>query len=93
MDPQIEELKELVRQNTALTRETHAMVKSMHRASVWGRVFKFVWVGFIVATSVASFIYLSPYLKQIGALYDSIQEGLEQARQIGQQFQGGGGAQ
>ena len=90
MDPQIEELKELVRQNTALTQETNAIVKSIHRASVWGRVLKFVWIGLIVAVSVGSLVYLAPYLAQMQAFIENAQEAIDQAKQIGSQLQGGG---
>jgi len=91
MDPQIEELKQLVRENTALTQETNAMVKSLHRASVWGRAVKFIWIGLIVAISIGSFVYLAPYLQQMQAFIESAQEAIQQAQQLGSQFQGGGG--
>ena len=90
MEP-IEELKELVRQNTALVQETNAMVKAMHRASVWGRVVKFIWLGLIVAISIGSFVYLAPYLQQMQVFIESAQEAIQQAQQLGAQFQGGGG--
>ena len=88
MDPQIEQLKELIRQNTALTQEVHAMVKSMHRTAVWGRVGKFIWLVVIAAFSVGAFFYLLPYLQEMKELYDTAQQALEQARQFGNQFQG-----
>ena len=87
MDPQIEELKQLVRENTVLTQETHKMVKAMHRASVWGRILKFVWIGLIVAASVGALVYLGPYLQQLQALYGEIQNALQEARELGSQFQ------
>jgi hypothetical protein len=83
MDPQIEELKQLVRQNTALTQETHAMVKSMHRAAVWGKVGKFLWIGALVALSVGAYVYFAPYIEQMMELYQSAQEAFEQAKQLG----------
>ena len=86
-DQQIEELKELVRQNTALTQETHAMVKSMHRTAVWGKVFKFLWIGLLIALSFGAYIYFAPYLEQMMALYQTAQEALQQAQQFGGQFQ------
>ncbi|MDP4020726.1 MAG: hypothetical protein Q8P58_01640 [Candidatus Adlerbacteria bacterium] len=87
MDPQIDELKELVRQNTAISQETNKMVRALHRASVWGRVFRVVWIGLIIAVSIGAFVYLGPYIEQVMALYDSAQQALEQARQLGSQFQ------
>jgi len=87
MDPQIEELKELIRQNTALTGEVHAMVKSMRRGALISTIMRFAWIGLIVAVSIGTFVYFAPYLQQIQALYDSIQEALQQAQQISSQFQ------
>lgn len=87
MDPQIEQLKELIRQNTALTQETHAMVKSMHRATVWRSVFKFIWIAVVVAASFGLYIYLAPYLQQMMDFYEVLQQAMEQAQQFGGQFQ------
>ena len=86
-DQQIEELKELVRQNTALTQETHAMVKSMHRTAVWGKVFKFLWIGLLIALSFGAYIYFAPYLEQMMTMYESVQQAFDQAQQFGSQFQ------
>jgi len=86
-DQQIEELKELVRENTALIKETHGMVKSLHRASVWRTTLKFIWIGIIVAISFGAYIYLQPYLEQVMRLYETAASTLEQARQFGSQFQ------
>ena len=90
MDPQIEELKELVRQNTAISQETNKIVRSLHRASVWGRVFKFIWIGLIVAVSIGAFVYLGPYIEQFQMLYNQAQDALQQAQQFGNQFQNPG---
>lgn len=86
MNPEIEELKQLIRQNTALTQEVHGMVKSLHRASIWSKVLRGVWIAFVVASAIGAFVFLGPYLQQIGALYESIQEALQMAQQ---QFGGG----
>lgn len=81
---QIEELKELVRQNTALAKETHAMVKSMRNASRWARLLKLLWIVLIAAISFGAYIYLQPYLENIMQLYTTAQGAVEQARQFGQ---------
>ena len=86
-DQQIDELKELVRQQTAIIKEMHSLVKSMHRASVWRTTLKFIWIGIIVAISFGAYIYLQPYLEQVMQLYQAAAGTLEQARQFGSQFQ------
>ncbi len=87
MDPQIEELKALIRQNTELVQETNAIVKSLRRSGRISTVMRFLWVGLIVAFSIVSYVYFAPYLEQIQALYGQIQDAIQEARNIGSQFQ------
>ena len=73
-DPQqIEELKELVRQNIALSQETNKMIHSM-RTSAWvSRGIRALWVLGIIAISVYSYLYFQPYLNQILGFYGNLQ--------------------
>ena len=84
MDPQIEQLKELVRQNIALTQETHDMVRSIRRSGYTNMVFKVLWWVVIFGGSwVAYYLYVQPYVDQLLQLYTHMQAGGAQAQGIG----------
>ena len=85
MDPQIEELKELVRQNITLSQETNNIVHGMRTAARWSRLFRLLWVIAILVASVAAYLYFAPYLNQIIDLYSQAQAALEQLRGFGGQ--------
>jgi hypothetical protein len=71
-DPDIEQLKELVRQNIALTQETNRMVRGMRNA---GRLKSFAWWLFVVASIGVSvwsyFTFIAPRIEQIKNIYET----------------------
>ena len=79
MDPQIEELKELVRQNIALSTETNKIVRGMRNTGRMGVVMKIIFWIIIIASSVASYYYFLPYFTKIEKWYTGIQNGAQQA--------------
>ncbi|MBI2005011.1 hypothetical protein HYS79_02525 [Patescibacteria group bacterium] len=85
MDPQIEELKELVRQNITLSQETNNIVHGMRSAARWSRLFRMVWIVAILIASGAAYLYFAPYLEQIIDLYNQASGALEQLRAFGGQ--------
>ena len=84
MDPQIEELKELIRRNTALAEDTNRIVHKMRRGALLSSIMRLLWWALIIGATVASYLYFAPYLQQITDLYSKAQTTL-------QQFQAGGG--
>ena len=89
MDPQIEELKELVRQNIALSQDTNRIVHGMRRSAWIGGTLRLLWIGLIIAASVATYWYLAPYLSQVEGIYSGAQKALQQAQQFTGQFNTG----
>ena len=85
MDPEIEELKELVRQNITLSQETNNIVHGMRNAARWSRLFRTVWIVAILVASGVAYLYFAPYLEQIIDLYNQAQGALEQMRTFGGQ--------
>ena len=82
MDPQIEELKELVRQSTALTQEVLNQVHKMRRGKwISSIVSPIMW---IVISLVFSWIVYALFLQDYIAQF---QEFIEQAQQQLGQFQ------
>ncbi|MDE1924965.1 MAG: hypothetical protein KGH79_02180 [Patescibacteria group bacterium] len=87
MDQQIEELKELVRQNISLSGETNKMLHAMRRGARWRTFFSIVWWLAIFAVSGAAYYYyLQPYLERLIQLYQQFQQGGQHAQSAGQQL-------
>ena len=58
-----------------LTRENHAMLRSMRRSAFIGGAFKLVWwILILVVLPYITWLYLQPYLDTIMAQYQTIQE-------------------
>ena len=84
MDKQIEELKELVRRNIALSEETRSMVESMQRSARLSRLVRVLWWGLIFgASGIAYYYFVWPYVEQLQRLYESAQQGGQQAQDFG----------
>lgn len=87
MDPDIEELKKLVQENIALTKDTNHIVHGMRRSARLGRFAKVVWWVAIFAVSAAAYyLYLHPYLVKLEQIYADVQGGAQQAQGYQQQF-------
>ncbi len=56
-----EEIKKLLEKNLEVSKESLRVLQKMHRAVVWGRVFKAVKLVIIIALLIFLFIKLQPY--------------------------------
>ncbi len=80
VDPQIDELKELVRRNIALSEDTNRMVHKVRRGAAWGRFFMVLWWLLIIAASGVAYYYYQPYLLKIEQAYSNLQTDQKQAQ-------------
>lgn len=88
MNDEIEELKELVKRNTAILEDTNRTVHKMRRSALWGRFFQLAWWFAIIAVSGATYyLYLQPYVGQLTDLYVQLREGSQQAHSFSAQIQ------
>ncbi len=55
-----------------LAEENNKMLKAMHRAQVWARVFRFVYWAVIIGLVVAGYFAIQPYLEQAQTLYEEV---------------------
>ena len=79
-DQQIEELKELVRRNIALSEETNKLVHSMRRSERLAQIFRILWwVVLFGGSAVAYYYYVQPYIDQLQHLYANAQASGQQA--------------
>ncbi len=69
-DQEIDELKELVRQNIKLTQDTNRVVRDMRRASRLKSLFWFLIFCLSIGSSVYTYFYfIEPRINQIKAVY------------------------
>jgi len=87
-DPDLAELKEIVKRQGEVIAETNRMVHSMRRGQRWRTLVHVVWWLAIVAVSAASWYYLMPYLNQLLAQYAHLQQQAQQAQTLQQQVAG-----
>lgn len=79
MDEDIDELRELVRKNIAVTEDTNKLVHRMHRSALWGRFFQIVWwLAVLAASGAAYYYYLQPYVQQLENLYGQVEKSGQQ---------------
>lgn len=71
-DPEIEELKELVRQNIKLTQDTNRLVHAMRRSV---RLKSLLWAVFVIASIGLSvwgyYTYVEPRVEQVKNIYQT----------------------
>jgi hypothetical protein len=71
-DPQIEELKELVRQNIKLTQDTNNIVHKMRAASRLKSLFWFLILCLSIGSSIYTYFYfVEPRINQIKKVYET----------------------
>ena len=81
VDPEVDELKELVRTNIKLSQDTNRLLHGMRRAAWWGRVFRLLWWVAILGLSGALYFYFfAPYVEKIVQFYSGAQNILENFR-------------
>ncbi len=90
MDTDIEELRDLLKKNIALTEETYRIVQSMRSAARWSRFFSLLWWAIVLAVSGATYYYwLQPYVEKAQQAYTSGQGFEQQLQDYVKQFGGG----
>ncbi len=73
VDPEINELKELMRRNIHISEQTNRMVRSMHKDAMWSKFFRFLWTFIVIGLAVYGYYYFQPYILQIERLYTQAQ--------------------
>ncbi len=66
MEREVEELKQLVRRNIELTKETRDMVDRMHRSSRRGTVLRWVWrIALFGGVAYVYYQFVWPYVERV----------------------------
>ncbi len=66
------EERQLLIQTHRLTEENNHLLRKMHRAALWGRVFHFFYWVLIIGTSVGAYYFIQPYIDQLTQVYGGI---------------------
>lgn len=66
MDP---EMRRLLQNIAANTEENNELLKKMHRAMVWGRIFKAIYWLLILAFAIGSFYLIQPYIQAAAGFF------------------------
>lgn len=99
VDPDIEELKQIVKRQGEVIEETNRMMHSMRRGARWRFFWSVLWWGAILLVSAGTYYYyVQPYVEQIQKAYVGFQQQAHKAETLqGQvaewlkQFTGGTG--
>ena len=73
-----EEIKKLVEENLALTKEMHQILKKVHHHFIWQRVIGFIYLLLIVGPLIIAIIYLPPIIGPMIQQYQDLLGGLSQ---------------
>ena len=88
-DPQqVEQLKELMRQNIALAEENNKILHSMRRSAWVGQGIRVLWIVAIVVSSYYAYLYFQPYITQLEGFYGNLQGLQEKASSVLSNFGG-----
>jgi len=83
VDADVEELKDLLKRDIAISEDTNHMVHSMRRSARWGVFLKIVWwVAILFASGAAYVLYVQPYVEQLQQVYGQVQEGGRQVQTL-----------
>lgn len=82
-----EELKQLLRENLEVSRDSFKILKKMNRARLLGSFFTFMkWV-IIVGLSYGAYYYIEPYLQTTMSALNSVTSGINELKTTGQNIQ------
>ena len=67
-----EELKKILEENLALTKEIHVMTKKIRKHIIWQQVIGIIKLVIILVPIIIGIIYLPPLLKEVFASYQEL---------------------
>ncbi len=67
------EERKMLEEALRLSRETHTMMRKLHRATLIGYFFKVLYVAVIILIVVGSYYLTLPYINQLKSLYTNVE--------------------
>lgn len=84
MDPQTEKL---IRENARLTKENNRLLKKLWRAEVFGIWSKVLFAAILIGVPVLIYqYYLSDVIVDLRAMYEGIQQDIDQVKNLSESF-------
>ena len=77
-----EDIKHLLERNLQATEKTLALVKKMHKAMIWGRIFHVIKWGILIAILIFVYIKVQPYLAQSIKILHDASESLKKVNSV-----------
>ena len=74
------EERQLLIQTSRLVEENNKILRKMHRAALWGRIFHFLYWVAIIGLSVGAYYFIQPYVDQLQQTYGSIKQDVSNVR-------------
>lgn len=82
-DPDIEELKEIVKRQGEVIDETNRMIHGMRRGQRWRLLWSILWWAAIIAVSAGTYYYyLQPYVVRLEQAYAGFQQQAHNAQSL-----------
>lgn len=78
-----EEIKKLLEENLAYSKEIHKYAKSAQRMLMFDQILSVLKILIIVVPLIWGFLYLAPYFKQIAGMYSELLGGNGNSLDIG----------
>lgn len=82
------EERQLLIQTHRMVEENNKLLRKMHRAALWGRIFHFFYWAAIIGLSVGAYYFIQPYVEQVQSIYGGVKGDVENIRgaasQVGQ---------
>ncbi len=83
-DPDIEELKNIVKRQGQVIEDTNRMLHGMRRGQRLRTLWSVLWWLAIIGLSAGAYYYAQPYVSSIVTAYQSAQHGVQQAQSFPQ---------
>ena len=74
------EERQLLIQTSRLVEENNKILRKMHRAALWGRIFHFLYWVAIIGLSVGAYYFIQPYVDQLQQTYGCIKQDVSNVR-------------
>jgi uncharacterized membrane protein len=63
-----------------MVEENNKLLRKMHRAALWGRIFHFFYWAAIIGLSVGAYYFIQPYVDQVQGVYGDLKSDVTNVR-------------
>ena len=80
------EERQLLIQTHRMTEENNKLLRKMHRAALWGRIFHFLYWSIIIGLSIGAYYFIQPYVDQVKGVYTGVQSDVSNVKSMANQL-------